>query len=108
MEKIKALAMSILMVLISTVTFAQTEAVSGTVTDNSGEPIIGATVLVVGQSGNGTVTDLDGNFTLQVNPSATLSISYIGYKSQEVKAGKDLYNPQNEMLSIRKTKRIFI
>lgn len=90
MEKIKALAMSILMVLISTVTFAQTEAVSGTVTDNSGEPIIGATVLVVGQSGNGTVTDLDGNFTLQVNPSATLSISYIGYKSQEVKAGKDL------------------
>lgn len=46
MEKIKTLAMSILMVLISTVAFAQTEQVSGTVTDNSGEPIIGATVLL--------------------------------------------------------------
>lgn len=79
MEKIKTLAMSILMVLISTVAFAQTEQVSGTVTDNSGEPIIGATVLVVGQSGNGTVTDIDGNFTLQAKPGSTLSISYIGY-----------------------------
>ena len=90
MEKIKTLAMSILMVLISTVAFAQTEQVSGTVTDNSGEPIIGATVLVVGQSGNGTVTDIDGNFTLQAKPGSTLSISYIGYKNQEVKAGKGL------------------
>lgn len=90
MEKIKILAMSILMVLISTVAFAQTEQVSGTVTDNSGEPIIGATVLVVGQSGNGTVTDIDGNFTLQAKPGSTLSISYIGYKNQEVKAGKGL------------------
>lgn len=90
MEKIKTLAMSILMVLISTVAFAQTEQVSGTVTDNSGEPIIGATVLVVGQSGNGTVTDIDGNFTLQAKPGSTLSISYISYKNQEVKAGKGL------------------
>ncbi len=90
MEKIKTLAMSILMVLISTVAFAQTEQVSGTVTDNSGEPIIGATVLVVGQSGNGTVTDIDGNFTLQAKPGSTLSISYIGYKNQEVKEGKGL------------------
>lgn len=90
MEKIKTLAMSILMVLISTVTFAQTEQVSGTVTDNSGEPIIGATVLVVGQTGNGAVTDIDGNFTLQAKPGSTLSISYIGYKNQEVKAGKNL------------------
>lgn len=90
MEKIKTLAMSILMVLISTVAFAQTEQVSGTVTDNSGEPIIGATILVVGQSGNGTVTDIDGNFTLQAKPGSTLSISYIGYKNQEVKAGKGL------------------
>lgn len=90
MEKIKTLAMSILMVLISTVAFAQTEQVSGTVTDNNGEPIIGATVLVVGQSGNGTVTDIDGNFTLQAKPGSTLSISYIGYKNQEVKAGKGL------------------
>ena len=90
MEKIKTLAMSILMVLISTVAFAQTEQVSGTVTDNSGEPIIGATVLVVGQSGNGAVTDIDGNFTLQAKPGSTLSISYIGYKNQEVKAGTGL------------------
>ena len=91
MEKIKALAMSLLLLLISSVTFAQTEEVSGKVTDNSGEPIIGATILVTGsQNGNGTVTDIDGNFTLQAKPGSTLSISYIGYKTKQVKAGKDL------------------
>ena len=91
MERMKIAMMSFFMLLISSVAFAQTQEVSGKVTDNSGEPIIGATVVIMGgQNGNGTVTDIDGNFTLQAQPNSTLSISYIGYKTMEVKAGKGL------------------
>ncbi|MCD7940686.1 MAG: TonB-dependent receptor [Bacteroides intestinalis] len=59
--------------------------VSGMVKDVLGEPVIGATVLEKGTS-NGIVTDIDGNFSLSVNPGVTLIISYIGYKTQEVQA----------------------
>ncbi len=61
----------------------QQSTVKGTVTDKSGEPIIGATVQVVGQQG-GTITDLDGNFTLYATQGAQVKISYIGYKEQTV------------------------
>lgn len=64
--------------------FAQST-VKGSVKDASGEPIIGASVLINGTS-NGTVTDLDGNFSLSVQPGQTLTISYIGYKKQQVTA----------------------
>lgn len=57
--------------------------VKGTVKDSNGEPVIGATVRVAGSKG-GTVTDLDGNFTINAAPQATLSISYIGYENQTV------------------------
>lgn len=69
--------------------FAQQIAVNGFVKDATGEPIIGATVRVAGVEG-GTVTDLDGNFTLNVNPGAKLQISYIGYATQEVTAAKNV------------------
>jgi len=62
----------------------QTKQVSGHVTDSQG-PLIGATVMEKGTN-NGTVTDFDGNFSLNVNPGATLVVSYVGYESQEVKA----------------------
>ena len=62
----------------------QTKQVSGQVTDSQG-PLIGATVMEKGTN-NGTVTDFDGNFSLNVNPGATLVVSYVGYESQEVKA----------------------
>lgn len=52
--------------------------VTGVVTDADGEPIIGASVVEQGTS-NGTITDLDGKFVLEVNAGATLNISYIGY-----------------------------
>lgn len=58
--------------------------VSGTVRDASGESVIGASVLEKGTT-NGTVTDLDGNFSLSVSEGAILEISFIGYKTQEVK-----------------------
>ena len=91
MEKMKSLLMSICLLLVSTVSFAQVEEASGNVTDNSGEPVIGATVTVVGGQGNaGTVTDIDGNFTVQVQSGSKLSISFMGYKTQVVKAAKGL------------------
>ena len=55
--------------------------------DDKGEPVIGATVKVKGDAKNGTVTDIDGNFTLRVAPGTELEFSYVGYKSQVVKAG---------------------
>ena len=63
----------------------QTKKVSGVVQDADG-PVIGATIMEKGTS-NGTVTDLDGNFTLDVQPGAVLVISYIGYATQEIPVG---------------------
>lgn len=61
----------------------QTVTVKGTVLDANNEPIIGASVLMKGTT-NGTITDIDGNFTLSnVNPG-TLVVSYIGYKTREI------------------------
>ena len=60
--------------------------VKGTVLDSTGETIIGASVVVKGNTSIGTISDIDGNFTLTVpNNNVTLVISYIGMKSQEVK-----------------------
>lgn len=62
--------------------------VSGVVTDTNGEPVIGASIVEKGTS-IGTITDLDGKFVLEVSAGATLNISYIGYKSQEVKVDRN-------------------
>ena len=66
----------------------QTRQAKGHVEDSQG-PLIGATVMEKGTT-NGTVTDFDGNFSLSVQPGATLVISYVGYESQEVKAGDNV------------------
>ena len=67
----------------------QTKAVKGTVVDETGEPVIGATVLVVGAgAAQGTVTDMDGNFSIHVKPGAKLKITYIGCDNMVV-AAKD-------------------
>lgn len=63
-----------------------TKRITGTVVDAQG-PVIGASVVEKGATNNGTVTDFDGNFSLNVNPGATIVISYIGYETQEVKVG---------------------
>lgn len=79
--------------LFSLCMFAQNNTVNGTVTDASGEPLIGVTILVQGTT-NGTVTDIDGNFTLNDVPSnATLEVSYVGMQSQTVAvAGRSVIN----------------
>ena len=60
--------------------------VTGIVKDPTGYPVIGANIMVKGTT-NGTITDIDGKFTLEVPANATLSISYIGYLSQEIATG---------------------
>ncbi len=69
--------------------FGQNNAmISGTITDELHEPVIGASVVEKGTT-NGTVTDIDGNYSLSTSPNAILVISYIGYASQEIPvAGK--------------------
>lgn len=62
----------------------------GTVVDENGEPLIGATVVVKGKKGNGTVTDVDGHFTLNVPEGTTLSVSFIGYVTQHINAKKSM------------------
>ena len=73
------------------VTSVSAQTVKGVVTDNTGEPIIGASVMEVGVAGNGGVTDIDGNFTVNLKgKSKKLKISYIGMKAKEVSvAGKE-------------------
>ncbi len=73
------------LLLVSTLTFAQSK-VSGTVKDANGEPLIGVSVMEVGTQ-NGAVTDINGNYTLNVKPGAKLKFSYIGFTPQTVKAG---------------------
>ena len=77
--------------LMFVVTSVSAQTVKGVVTDNTGEPIIGASVMEVGVAGNGGVTDLDGNFTVNLKgKSKKLKISYIGMKAKEVSvAGKE-------------------
>ncbi len=62
---------------------AQTQ-VRGTVVDEAGEPVIGATIQLKGDATRGTVTDIDGNFSLSAPANGTLVISYVGYATQEV------------------------
>src|SRR5690554_2987881 len=63
----------------------QKRAISGKITDQQGEPIIGANIVEKGTT-NGTVTDIDGNFSLQVGEEAVVQITYIGYLEQEILA----------------------
>ena len=64
----------------------QSKKVTGNVSDAEG-PIIGASVVEKGNPSNGAVTDLDGNFTLNVKPGATIVVTYIGYQKQEIAVG---------------------
>ena len=84
MEQLKKTFLSLALLLVSTIMYAQSE-ISGTVVDASGETIIGATVMEKGTS-NGTITDFDGNFTIKVSEGTILVVSYIGYQTQEVPA----------------------
>ena len=86
MKNIKRIMLNAVFIALGTVASAQQQVdVNGTVKDETGETIIGATVMEDGTR-NATVTDFDGNFRLKTAPGAKLKISYVGYKTQTVTA----------------------
>ena len=77
------------MLLMCATAWAQGIAIKGTVVDSNGEALIGASVVIKGNTAVGTVTDFDGNFTLSVpSEASTIVISYVGMNTREFKVGK--------------------
>ena len=89
MNNLSRLLMSSALCAVCTIASAQQVNVNGIVKDATGETVIGASVMVKGTK-TGTVTDFDGNFHVECAPGSTLVISYIGYKTQEVKASDNM------------------
>ena len=88
----KPLGLLFLLCLIPLWAFSQNITVKGVVKDATGESVIGASVVQKGTS-NGIITDIDGNFTLNVPSNSTIVISFVGYKTQEIPvAGKTQIN----------------
>ena len=85
MKNLKKLIASVLLTMVSTIMCAQKLEVSGTVVDQNGETIIGASIMEKGTS-NGTITDFDGNFKLKTASGAKIVVSYIGFLTQELVA----------------------
>lgn len=94
-KTMKALVVGVSLAMVPSAAIAQNSQVKGSVSDDGG-PIIGATIRVKGSTKASAVTDFDGNFSLVVPKGATLEISYLGYKTKEVKVGN---GPVNVTLS---------
>ena len=71
------------------IAIAQTQYITGTVVDDFGEPIIGANIRVKGTT-KGTITDLNGKFSLDVAPGQTIEVSFVGFSTQTVVAASDM------------------
>ena len=80
--------MMFLALMVTMTSWAQ--GIVGTVIDDQGETVIGASVVEKGNPQNGTITDFNGNFTIKVNEGATIVVSYIGYVTQELKATRNM------------------
>ena len=83
---IKSIVLGLLMIVAAPAA-AQNQTVSGQVVDENGEPVIGASVVLAGDKSKGTITDFDGNYSLSVPKGGKVTITYIGYLPQTVKAG---------------------
>lgn len=83
-------ALSLLFILFAFMTSAQNISLTGSVVDSNGEPIIGASIIEKNNPSNGTISDIDGNFRLQIADGAVLKVSYVGYKTQEIPAHNPL------------------
>lgn len=82
--RFRVVLMALVSVLSLAIASAQDITVRGTVIDHTGEPLLGASIVVKGRPGVGTTTDLDGQFQMKALRSETLVVSFIGYVSQEV------------------------
>lgn len=87
LKSIRIFVILIVAGLCSSSAFAQTRSISGIVVDNQNVPVIGASVIVVGNSTIGTVTDIDGRFDLNVPLGSSINVSFIGYESQVLPVG---------------------
>ena len=91
--------MMLMALFMSVTSFAQ--GIKGTVIDENGEPVIGATVAEKSNPKNATITDFDGNFTVNVNAGKIIQITYIGYETQEAAAKNGMtikLRPDNKVL----------
>lgn len=87
--KSRKILFALMAMLFSLSAFAQQQAVAGQVLDAQKEPLIGVSVLEKGTN-NGAITDIDGNFKLNVGANATLVFSYVGYQTQELRASRQM------------------
>lgn len=78
--------LTLLLALVVQLTFAQQKTITGTVTDDTGLPLPGANVIIKGTS-SGTQSDFDGNYSISASVGQTLTFSYVGFETQEVKVG---------------------
>ena len=85
--QIKKVTMALLLSVFCFTAYAQ-KSVTGTVKDASGEPLIGVSVTY--GNGQGTVTDIDGKFTINAAEGSTVKVSYVGFKPQTVKASANM------------------
>ena len=83
MKTTRTALLTLLVALISLSVSAQNVTVKGTVKDKTGETVIGASVVEKGNTSNGTITDIDGNYTISVPANATIVFSYVGMTTQE-------------------------
>ena len=86
----RRIAFALFAMLLSTTVRAQLSNVSGTVIDETGEPVIGASVVEKANVKNGTITNMDGKFMLKVREGAVLTFSYIGFSTQDAKAANGM------------------
>jgi TonB-linked SusC/RagA family outer membrane protein len=94
------LTLTLFMALIVQLTFAQQKTISGTVSDENGLPLLGATVVISGTS-TGTTTDFDGNYKINANTGDVLTFSYVGYQNQNITVGTS--NTVNATLQLDNT-----
>jgi TonB-linked SusC/RagA family outer membrane protein len=102
-DYLNRIRMALLALLLFVVGSVQAQTVQGNVKDATGEPIIGATIMEQGVTGNGTVTDIDGNFTLQLKgKTKKVNVSYVGMKTQtvDVSSGQVNVAMQDEATSL--------
>ena len=88
------------MALIVQLSFAQQNTISGTVSDENGLPLLGATIVISGTT-SGTTTDFDGNYKINANTGDVLTFSYVGYQSQNITVGNS--NTVNVTLQLDNT-----
>lgn len=91
----KTLALGMALTIGATASAQNSNTISGTVLDENGEPMIGATVKVAGSKTGGAVTDLDGNYTIQAPAGSKLTVSYVGYEDMTTTGGRLQFTSQS-------------